>query len=202
MVGGVLYDLDMRLRPDGDSGLLITDIAGYEHYQTERAWTWEHQALVRARPIAGSKRVIDRFNAVRDKVLRTPRDLVKLKTDVVEMREKMKKHLDKSNDRYFDLKQSRGGMVDIEFIAQYLMLREAPEHPDMILWTDNVRILDECARLGILSADKADSLKKAYLKIRGLYHRLSLADVKPLVSHEDRPAECDAVISIWDEIFA
>ncbi len=199
--GGVLYDLDMRLRPDGDSGMLVTDTAGFEDYQKKRAWTWEHQALVRARPITGSQRVIAKFNKIRDEVLRTARDEIKLKEDVIQMRQKMREHLDKGTDRLFYLKQSRGGMVDIEFIAQYLLLKNAPKYPNMVLWSDNVRILDECARLEILETGKAKILKDAYLAIRGWEHKLSLAGLPAILAMEDRPKECAEVEKIWNEFF-
>lgn len=201
MSGGVIYELDMRLRPDGDSGLLMTDLEAYENYQLNRAWTWEHQALVRARPVAGSPNVIEAFNRIRDQVLRTRRDEVKLSDDVYAMRMKMRNYLDRSSDKLFDLKQGRGGMVDIEFIAQYLLLREAPNHADMVLWSDNVRIFDECARLGILTEDTTVKLKQAYLAIRECYHRVSLADLPRIVAIEDRPEACEDVAVIFDEIF-
>ena len=201
MSGGVLYDLDMRLRPDGDSGVLMSDLAAYELYQKNRAWTWEHQALVRARAVAGSERVIESFNRVRAEVLRTPRDEVKLSDDVYAMRMKMRNYLDRSSDKLFDLKQGRGGMVDIEFIAQYLLLREAPHHPDMVLWSDNMRIFDECARLGILSPETTDALQHAYIAIRECYHRVSLANLPRIVALSDRPVECDQVGAIFDDIF-
>lgn len=201
MSGGVLYDLDMRLRPDGDSGVLMTDLDAYDNYQKNRAWTWEHQALVRARAVAGSPKVIEGFNKIRDEVLRTPRDEQQLSDDVYAMRMKMRNYLDRSSDKLFDLKQGRGGMVDIEFIAQYLLLREAPRHKDMVLWSDNVRIFDECARLGILTEETTATLKNAYLAIRECYHRVSLADLPRIVALEDRPKACDDVVVIFDRIF-
>lgn len=201
MSGGVLYDLDMRLRPDGDSGVLMTDLTAYDNYQKTRAWTWEHQALVRARAVAGSPLVIESFNKIRDEVLRTPRDEQRLSDDVYAMRMKMRIYLDRSSDKLFDLKQGLGGMVDIEFIAQYLLLREAPRHPNMVLWSDNVRIFDECARLGILSEDITATLKNAYLAIRECYHRVSLADLPRIVSLQDRPKACDDVVVIFNQIF-
>lgn len=201
MSGGVLYDLDMRLRPDGDSGMLVADTKGFEDYQKNRAWTWEHQALVRARPIAGSRKVIYRFNQIRDEVLRRPRDEEKLRQDVIEMRRKMRDHLDRGNAKLFDLKQGRGGMVDIEFIAQYLLLRNASKYSDMVLWSDNVRILDECSRLGILPKSEVKVLKDAYLAIRGYYHRVSLAALPRIVAMEDRPPECAVVEKIWMRLF-
>ena len=118
------------------------------------------------------------------------------------MRDKMRAHLDRGKNGLFDLKQSPGGMIDIEFIAQYLLLREAPAHPDMMLWSDNVRILDECARLGILSAEDAEALKNAYIAIRSWYHRLSLADLKRILPVSEMPKECEDVKRIWDQIFA
>ncbi|MCR5084177.1 MAG: bifunctional [glutamate--ammonia ligase]-adenylyl-L-tyrosine phosphorylase/[glutamate--ammonia-ligase] adenylyltransferase [Succinivibrionaceae bacterium] len=200
MSSGVLYDLDMRLRPDGDSGMLITDVEGFEGYQRTRAWTWEHQALVRARPIAGSPRVMEAFSAIRERVLRMGRDPAKLRSDVLDMRAKMRQRLDRSNESRFDLKQGQGGMVDVEFIAQYLMLREAPRHPDLVLWSDNVRIFDECARLRILPEDQAVTLKDAYLALRGVYHRVSLAGQPRVVHYSDRPGACATVERIWGEI--
>lgn len=201
MSGGVLYDLDMRLRPDGDSGLLMTNLEAYEAYQKKRAWTWEHQALVRARPVAGSPKVMQEFNRIRDEVLRAPEDEDKLIDDVYAMRMKMRNFLDRSSDKLFDLKQGRGGMVDIEFIAQYLLLREAPHHPDMILWSDNMRIFDECERIGCLSREQKDSLQNAYLAIRECYHRVSLANQPRIVGLSDRPSQCDDVVVIFDQIF-
>ncbi len=202
MTGGVLFDLDMRLRPDGDSGMLVADTAGFEAYQKNRAWTWEHQALVRARPLAGSKSVMNEFSRIRDEVLRMPRDEAKLKEDVLSMRQKMRDHLDRSSDKLFDLKQGPGGMVDVEFISQYLLLRYAPKFSSMVLWSDNVRILDECARLNILTAHDVQVLKDAYLAIRGYYHRVSLANLPRIVAKEDRPPECADVEKIWQVIFA
>lgn len=201
MSGGVLYDMDMRLRPDGDSGLLITDSEGFDSYQSTRAWTWEHQALVRARPIYGSKEVIEAFRATREKVLRAPRDEDKLKADVLMMRDKMRRHLDKSSDKVFDLKEGLGAMVDIEFIAQYLLLRDASKYPDMVLWTDNVHIFDECERLGILSSQDCSVLTGAYLAVRGLYHRLSLADQQRIILQPDVPGICADATEIWHKIF-
>lgn len=200
--GGVLYDLDMRLRPDGDSGLLISDIRSFEQYQKKRAWTWEHQALVRARPIAGSRKIISEFKRIRNDVLRTPRDGAKLKAEVLEMRNKMRKHLDRGSDKLFDLKQSRGGMVDIEFIAQYLTLREAPLHQGMCLWSDNVRIFDECARLNLLDPKLCNELKQAYLDLRDCYHQISLADLPRLVAIEHRPEVCVEIAKIWERVFS
>lgn len=200
-VGGVLYDLDMRLRPDGDTGLLISDIDSFEKYQSNRAWTWEHQALVRARPIAGSKQIIDEFNRIREAVIRRTKDEVKLKEEVVAMREKMRKHLDRTSDKLYDIKQGPGGMIDVEFISQYLLLDNAPRFKDMKLWTDNVRILEECSKFGIIDETVTRQLIDAYIDIRKIYHELSLADLPRLVHIEDRPVKTFDVEKIWKELF-
>lgn len=200
-VGGVLYDLDMRLRPDGDTGLLISDIDSFEKYQSNRAWTWEHQALVRARPIAGSKQIIDEFNRIREAVIRRTKDEVKLKEEVVAMREKMRKHLDRTSDKLYDIKQGPGGMIDVEFISQYLLLDNAPRFKDMKLWTDNVRILEECSKFGIIDETVTRQLIDAYIDIREIYHELSLADLPRLVHIEDRPVKTFDVEKIWKELF-
>ncbi len=200
-VGGVLYDMDMRLRPDGDTGVLISDIDTFEIYQKQRAWTWEHQALVRARPVAGSSDIIERFLKVRQEVLRTPRDDVKLQEDVLSMRQKMRSHLDRSSDKLYDIKEGLGGMIDVEFISQYLLLKYASQYQDMVLWTDNVRILDECERLGIIDEKTADDLRSAYLDIRKIYHELSLADLPRLVGVDERIPATLRVEEIWESIF-
>ena len=200
MAGGVLYDMDMRLRPDGDSGLLVTDSAAFDDYQSRRAWTWEHQALVRSRAIYGSPQVIRDFEATRARILRRPRDPVQLRTEVAEMRERMRAHHDHSDEGHFDLKQGRGAMIDIEFIAQYLMLREAPRCPEMVLWTDDVRIFEECGRLGILSDEDCRTLCEAYLEVRGLHHRRSLADLPRVVPLALRPEACCGAAVIWERL--
>lgn len=201
-VGGVLYDLDMRLRPDGDTGLLISDVDSFEKYQSNRAWTWEHQALVRARPIAGSKKIIDEFNRIREDVIRRSKDEVKLKEEVVSMREKMRKHLDRTSDKLYDIKQGPGGMIDVEFISQYLLLDNAPRFKDMKLWTDNVRILEECAKFGIIDENTKRQLIDAYIDIRKIYHELSLADLPRLVHIEDRLKKTFDVEKIWKKLFS
>lgn len=201
-VGGILYDLDMRLRPDGDTGVLISDTDSFELYQKSRAWTWEHQALVRARPIAGSPDIIQKFNQIREEVIRTPRDERKLKEDVVSMREKMRSHLDRSGDSLYDIKHGVGGMIDIEFISQYLLLKYAPAYPQMKLWSDNVRILEECANLGIVDKNITDALISAYIDIRQVYHELSLADFPRVVAVSDRIPATFKVEEIWRKIFS
>ncbi|MFM5688099.1 bifunctional glutamine synthetase adenylyltransferase/deadenyltransferase, partial [Aeromonas caviae] len=169
-----LYEIDMRLRPSGDSGLLVSSLSAYEQYQQNEAWTWEHQALVRARPIYGDEAIVAEFARIRRDVLAKERDLTTLAREVREMRHKMRDHLLKAGAGEFDLKQSPGGMVDIEFIAQYLVLAHACGEPAALTrWSDNVRIFDECVMAGVLTLEQAEGLKQAYLEIRNLGHRLN-----------------------------
>ncbi len=156
----------MRLRPSGNSGLLVSSLHAFREYQLKEAWTWEHQALVRARVVAGSPALGERFRAVRREVLGQPRDEAKLKAAVVEMREKMRSHLGSKPGEHdktaqFDLKQDRGGIVDIEFLVQYLVLRYAAELPALLRWTDNIRILASIEAEGLLASDEVELLREA-----------------------------------------
>ena len=145
---GALYEIDTRLRPDGRSGLLVTSTEAFERYQEENAWTWEHQALLRARPVAGSVAVAAEFERIRRETLtqRVRRD--SLRKDVISMRHRMRKELDRSNRLEFDLKNGRGGIGDIEFLVQFLVLDNAREQPDVIFWSDNIRQLDALVAAG------------------------------------------------------
>ncbi|MFC5705999.1 bifunctional [glutamate--ammonia ligase]-adenylyl-L-tyrosine phosphorylase/[glutamate--ammonia-ligase] adenylyltransferase [Aeromonas eucrenophila] len=195
---GILYEIDMRLRPSGDAGLLVSSLSAYEQYQQKEAWTWEHQALVRARPIYGDDTVIAEFARIRRTVLAKERDLSLLAKEVREMRQKMRDHLLKAGEGEFDLKQSPGGMVDIEFIAQYLVLAHANGEPDALTrWSDNVRIFDECVLAGVLSLEQAENLKQAYLEIRNLGHRLNLSEISRKVGDDQLLAERDHVLAVW-----
>ncbi|MGL5287218.1 MAG: bifunctional [glutamate--ammonia ligase]-adenylyl-L-tyrosine phosphorylase/[glutamate--ammonia-ligase] adenylyltransferase [Aeromonas sp.] len=198
---GILYEVDMRLRPSGDAGLLVCSLAAFEHYQQSEAWTWEHQALVRARPIHGDATLLADFARVRREVLSRERDLAELGRQVCEMRAKMRDHLNKAGAGEFDLKQSPGGMVDIEFIAQYLVLAYAAEHPDALtLWSDNVRIFDECVMTGVLTLAEAEGLKHAYVQIRDLGHRLKLSELSRRVADDELPAERAHVTKMWRQL--
>ena len=117
------------------------------------------------------------------------------------MREKMRKHLDRTSDKLYDIKQGPGGMIDVEFISQYLLLDNAPRFKDMKLWTDNVRILEECSKFGIIDETVTRQLIDAYIDIRKIYHELSLADLPRLVHIEDRPVKTFDVEKIWKELF-
>jgi glutamate-ammonia-ligase adenylyltransferase len=194
-----LYDVDTRLRPSGNSGLLVCSVESFESYQLEEAWTWEHQALVRARVIYGDKLLEESFNDTRHRVLTCERDLAKLATDVVEMREKMRQHLAAKKAGRFMLKQDTGGITDIEFLAQYLVLRFSGDKSSLTKWSDNVRIFESLAAAEVINKQHADQLTQVYVTLRDKIHRRNLlnrdADVDESVYIDERAQ----VIKIWQE---
>lgn len=199
---GILYEIDVRLRPDGDSGLLVSSLPAFEQYQLNEAWTWEHQALVRSRVVLGDKSLTEQFTVIRKKVLSKEREQEKLKTEVKEMRQKMRDHLIRSKQNQFDLKQGCGGMVDIEFLAQYFVLAYAKSYPEILTkWSDNVRIFDSCVECGLLSSVDASMLKHSYIEIRNLAHRCSLRGVSRIVSDDQLIEERNNVVNFWEQIF-
>lgn len=200
MLSGVLYPIDMRLRPSGNAGLLVTSLAAFEHYQHQSAWTWEHQALVRARPVAGDFSLGRAFERVRLSVLCLRRDRAKLRQEVLEMREKMRLHLDRSSADQFDLKHGHGGIVDIEFIVQFGCLAYANRQPQAFCYTDNLRLLDALAGIGWLSEDEARFLQAAYLEFRASLHRLALKEQPGLVPQEVFREERAEVVRLWQRL--
>ncbi|MBY5992329.1 bifunctional [glutamate--ammonia ligase]-adenylyl-L-tyrosine phosphorylase/[glutamate--ammonia-ligase] adenylyltransferase [Ferrimonas balearica] len=194
---GVLYEVDTRLRPSGSAGLLVSQIDRFEEYQRGEAWTWEHQALVRARFVFGDDALAGRFARLRRSLLCQARDAESLKADVVSMRAKMRDHLDRSTKDAFDLKQGPGGITDIEFLTQYLVLKEAAQCPALATWSDNVRILETALSEGKLSPEAADRLIRTYIELRDTNHHRVLAGQSGLVPLEARPAACEAVRGIW-----
>lgn len=197
---GILYEVDMRLRPNGNSGMMVSSLETFGTYQRQSAWTWEHQALIRARVVAGDHGVRERFDVIRREIVGQTREPKKLCAEVVEMREKMRAGLDKSTPEMFDLKQGVGGIVDIEFMVQYAVLRWAHDHPDLLLWSDNIRLLGSLSKLGLLSDNAADRLMGAYKALRAAYHRLALQDQPPLVVNEDLLEERTLVQEIWSSL--
>jgi glutamate-ammonia-ligase adenylyltransferase len=171
---GVLYEADMRLRPDGDSGLLVSHVDAFGDYQRQEAWIWEHQALIRARAIVGDPYLIARFEQLRREALGIRRDDGELRRSVADMRAKLRQAHGRRDPDLFDLKQDPGGMVDIEFIVQYLVLAHAHHHPEILRWTDNVRLLQSLAETGILATATAHLLRRSYLIYRAMAHRLNL----------------------------
>ena len=171
---GKVYELDMRLRPSGSSGILVSHINGFEEYHLKDSWTWEHQALIKARPICGEKLLTERFEKVRKEVLGRPRRKSKLQKEVAGMRERMRTQLLTPEQGIFDLKQDTAGMVDIEFLVQYLVLLKSHEYPELLKWTDNVRLLQTLIETGVMDEYTAHLLKHAYLIYRAAAHQLSL----------------------------
>ena len=175
MMGGRLYEVDLRLRPHSDSGLVVTSAQALERYLKHDAWTWEHQALLRARVVAGAPELVTQVEALRAEVLSTRREDVPLADDVTAMRQKMRDHSLAAGDASYRvaLKYGRGGIVDIEFVVQYLVLKHAAHYPDVGRWSDVVRILEACR---ILSSSDANSLKEAYLGLRSSVHRAAVSN--------------------------
>ena len=197
---GILYEVDMRLRPSGDSGLLVSSLHAYEHYLQQEAWTWEHQALVRARAVVGEPTITAEFNRIRQAVLSRHREAA-LREEVVAMRDKMRAHLLRGTAEQFDLKQGAGGMTDIEFMAQYLVLAHAEAHPaELTRWSDNVRIFDECVLCSLLSQEEAKQLKQAYLAIRDMAHRCTLSGQSRIVDGNELVAERGWVSALWQRL--
>ncbi len=199
---GALYEVDTRLRPSGRSGLLVSSIEGFERYQEDNAWTWEHQALLRSRPVAGSAAVAREFERIRSETLRRRVRRETLLEDVLSMRAKMRKQLDKSSERHFDLKQGEGGIGDIEFLVQYLVLQNADEHPAVIHYPDNIRQLGTLGAAACLPESEVVQLQEIYKAYRLRLHRLALDEKPPLVSSEEFPEEREFVARIWQRELA
>ncbi|MCP3867252.1 MAG: bifunctional [glutamate--ammonia ligase]-adenylyl-L-tyrosine phosphorylase/[glutamate--ammonia-ligase] adenylyltransferase [Gammaproteobacteria bacterium] len=197
---GLLYETDMRLRPNGNSGMLVSSLDTFEAYQKQNAWTWEHQALLRARAIAGDEAVSDRFQQIRREVLSQNRDADRLRKEVRNMREKMRAIMDKSGPTDVNLKQGRGGIADIEFMVQYLVLRWAFRHSDLLVWTDNIRLLDALARHRILDGEIAGRLADVYRTLRAVVHRNALGDLPGIVADTELVPERQLVRDAWQSL--
>jgi len=194
---GILYEVDARLRPSGAAGMLVSTFAAFDDYQRHEAWTWEHQALVRARIVFGDAALSQRFTGIRRGILCLPREPEKLKTEVREMREKMRAHLGNRQKGRWDIKADRGGITDIEFITQYLVLRYAATEPELTSWSDNVRILALLARHDRMSEEEAHSLTHAYVTLRNELHRLALQALPGQLAPEAFSAEQSVVNASW-----
>ncbi|APR36889.1 bifunctional [glutamate--ammonia ligase]-adenylyl-L-tyrosine phosphorylase/[glutamate--ammonia-ligase] adenylyltransferase [Paraburkholderia sp. SOS3] len=204
---GTLFDIDLRLRPNGESGLLVTDLDAFRRYQLREgdaantAWVWEHQALTRARYCAGDTQIGARFEAIREQVLTMPREAAPLMKEIVEMRERVEAgHPNRTP--LFDLKHDRGGMVDIEFTVQYWVLLHAARDPELIRNTGNIALLREVSRFGLMSGDEAETVGAAYRRYRKLQHQLRLDGMeKARVEPQTVRAERDAVLQLWKRVF-
>ncbi len=209
---GALYEVDMRLRPSGVSGLLASSLAAFERYQEGEAWTWEHQALVRARSLAGSAEVAARFEAIRAAVLGRARDAAALRAEVSEMRAKMRDSLGSKATlggsaaeafeagQTFDLKHDAGGIVDIEFMVQYAVLAWSRQYPELLRFTDNIRILEGLERAGLIASSDVRLLQEAYKAYRAAAHRLALQKQAGQVSGDHFHEERRGVMRIWREL--
>ncbi|OAT33698.1 bifunctional [glutamate--ammonia ligase]-adenylyl-L-tyrosine phosphorylase/[glutamate--ammonia-ligase] adenylyltransferase [Proteus myxofaciens] len=191
---GVLYDVDARLRPSGESGMLVSTIQAFDEYQKNEAWTWEHQALIRARMIYGDDELQQVFSRIRHETLCFSRDDKVLQTEVRDMRKKMLEHLAPTQADKFDLKNSSGGITDIEFIAQYLVLRFSHQYPALTRWSDNVRIFELMAKYHVMSKEEAQALTHAYVTLRNESHHLALQVVPTIVDSGCYIAERESVL--------
>jgi glutamate-ammonia-ligase adenylyltransferase len=195
---GRLYEIDTRLRPSGASGLLVASLASFRKYQREQAWTWEHQALLRSRSVAGSCQLCAAFEAERIDVLTKHVAVDTLAADVAKMRTRMFGELATGTRELFDLKQDRGGLADIEFLIDYLVLSQAREHPSLVRYPDNVRQLEAIAATGLAAPDVCADLKDAYLSLRADIHELSLNDAGRRLPAAGYAALRRRVIGFWN----
>ncbi len=193
---GVLYDIDTRLRPSGNAGLLTVHIETYGEYLRQDAWTWEHQALARTRLIYGDSAIAERFEHIRAEILGQARDVDKLRQEVVEMRQKLREHHGIHSQ---EVKHKSGGVVDLEFISQFLVLAYGQQFPALYAFSDNIRILDAAAACGLMSETEAHALQQAYQQLRGVSHRETLqpADDSSL---PDLSAAEQAVQASWQKV--
>ncbi len=196
---GTLYDVDMRLRPDGSSGILAVHIDSFRDYQEKKAWTWEHQALIKARAVCGDPDLQRRFDAIRRHIVALPRDRQTLNREVTAMRLRMQKELLVSNPHVWDIKQGPGGLVDIEFLVQYLILLNAHTHPQLTRWTDIVRLLESLSDTGMIDDATRVLLTEAYLTYRSAIHKLSLQEKPALLPAHSLEQWRQKVLKIRDE---
>lgn len=198
---GLLYETDLQLRPDGNSGLLVSSVAAFNDYQLHKAWVWEHQAITRARFVAGDKSLAGHFAATRSAVLTMPREPMALQQAVLAMREKMRASLHLAAD-LFDLKHSRGGLIDVEFLVQYLLLAHAKDHPSLCDNIGNIALLNLLAKLGIIESSAAEKVVLAYRDYRQIQHRMKLQGLQEAhVPASSVSAHALAVCALWQQVF-
>ena len=194
---GRLYEVDVRLRPSGKGGLLVTNIEAFAEYQRREAWTWEHQALLHARAVAGEAQLRARFEAVRLEVLCAHVRRDSLRAEVARMRERMRRELGSADLARFDIKQDRGGIADIEFLAQYWALRWAHDFPPVAMFADTIRQLESLASADLVPQASVDVLTAAYRSYRASTHRLSLDGVPAVVPAAQFAQTRAAVTALW-----
>ena len=199
---GILFDIDTALRPDGASGMLVSSLGAFERYQQRSAWVWEHQALTRARFCAGDAGIGARFEAIRESVLRQDRSSreAQLKEEVLKMRQRMHEAYP-NRTVLFDLKQDAGGMIDIEFIVQYLVLRHAAAYPQLTANLGNIALLRIAGELGLIDVVLGTEVGGAYRAMRKLQHQLRLQGQEARVEHGLVARHADAVVRLWGALF-
>ena len=201
---GDLYEIDTALRPNGNSGMLVTSFTSYANYQQQRgsntAWTWEHQAMTRARCVLGSEELRLRFDAVREAVISTPREIDSLRAEIVDMRAKVRSaHPVKSSQ--FDVKHSTGAMVDIEFVVQFLVLSQGAAHPDLLPNVGNIALLQRAQACGLLPGNVGNDAAQAYRTLRQIQHKARLNEEPTQVNETQVPRERAAGLALWNAVF-
>jgi glutamate-ammonia-ligase adenylyltransferase len=195
---GRLYETDLRLRPNGASGLLVSSIASFAEYQRQHAWVWEHQALTRARFSAGDAHVGEQFEAIRNEVLRQPHDLDTLRQEIVAMRQKMRDGHPNDSD-LFDIKHDRGGMVDIEFIVQFLVLAYSNEYPQLAAHKGNLALLKRSGEAGLIDPQQVEAVCRIYRKLRELQHKMRLNNQSPC-RVDAAKIDTTPVLALWETL--
>ncbi len=197
---GRLYEVDLRLRPNGESGLLVSSIEAFEDYQRNHAWVWEHQALTRARFCAGDKAVGAQFERIRNEILCLPRELSTLRHEVVLMHQKMHDG-HPNNSGLFDIKHDSGGMVDIEFMVQFLVLAYAAQHPQLTANSGNLALLEQAAKLNLIEIELSEAVRNVYRKLRGIQHQMRLNNQSPCRIEQYMP-DTAPVLALWQKLLA
>ncbi|MFZ3159896.1 MAG: DUF294 nucleotidyltransferase-like domain-containing protein, partial [Rhodoferax sp.] len=201
---GDLYEIDTALRPNGNAGLLITSFAAYANYQQQRgsntAWTWEHQAMTRARCVLGDASLRERFDAVRKAVISAPRDANSLRTEIAAMRERMASAKPVRGDK-FDIKYSAGGMIDAEFVMQFLVLSQSAAHPELMANAGNIALLERAEILGLLPAGVGHGAASAYRALRQVQHKARLNEESIQLAPQDMQTERAAILALWHAVF-
>lgn len=195
---GTLYDIDLRLRPNGDAGFLAHSLAAFDKYQHEQAWTWEHQSLTRGRFICGDTEVGRKFEQIRRAILTQPRDTAQLKRDIIEMREKMFATHPPVDD---NVKYARGGVVDVEFIVQYLVLSQSNAAPELLENYGNIALLNMAAQLGLIDANLAEQCRAAYRHYRQQQHNKNLRDWQRAAVDSELLVHYEHVKTLWAQVF-
>jgi glutamate-ammonia-ligase adenylyltransferase len=202
---GQLYEVDMRLRPSGNSGLLVSTLTAFEKYQCNDAWTWEHQALARARGVAGCRDTLAGFELIRNSILCQARDRQALRDEVIAMRERMRAALGSQVapgkvPEAFHVKHDNGGIIDIEFMVQYLVLAYSSEFPGLTQYSDNIRQMEELGHAGVLPVADVQELRECYITLRSTIHRRALQNLNSQVAEDAFREERAYIQTMWDRI--